>query len=64
MEFKINKKHMLGTLVHFHDSDRMMYTRPAICTEYGNVIYINLVNELGMVILQAVNTEANSPISL
>jgi hypothetical protein len=42
----------------------MMYTSPAIYAEYGNVIYINLVNEPGMVVLQAVNAEANSPISL
>jgi len=33
---------MLGILVHFHDSDRTMYTSPAISAEYGDVIYITL----------------------
>lgn len=55
---------MLGILVHFHDSDRMMYTSPAISAEYGDVIYITLVIELGVVVLQAVKTEANSSINL
>jgi len=55
---------MLGILVHFHDSDCMMYTSPAISAECGDMIYITLVIELGVVVLQAVKTEANSPISL
>jgi hypothetical protein len=41
-----------------------MYTSPAISAEYGDVIYITLVTELGVVVLQAVKTEANSSINL
>jgi hypothetical protein len=41
-----------------------MSTSPAISAEYGEVIYITLVNELGIIVLQAVKTEANLPISL
>jgi hypothetical protein len=55
---------MPGILVHFHDSDHMMYASPAISAEYGDVIYITSVIELGVVVLQAVKTEVNSPISL
>jgi hypothetical protein len=55
---------MLGILVHFHDSNHMMYISPAIPAKYGDVIYITSVIELGVAVLQAVKTEANSPISL
>lgn len=55
---------MLGILVHFHDSDCMMYISPAISAEYGDVIYIILVIDLGVVVLQAVKTEANLLIRL
>jgi len=55
---------MLGIHTHFHDSDHMMYTSPAISAEYGDVIYITLVIELGVVVLQAAIIEAISPISL
>jgi len=55
---------MLGIHIHFHDSDHMMYTSPAISAEYGDVIYITLEIELGVVVLQAVKIEAISPISL
>jgi hypothetical protein len=55
---------MLGILVHFHDSEHMMYTSPAISAEYGDVIYINLIIELGVVVLQAVKTQANMTISI
>jgi hypothetical protein len=55
---------MLGIVVYFHDCEHMMYTSPATSAEYGDLIYINLLTEFGVAVLQAVKTEANMPISI
>jgi hypothetical protein len=55
---------MLGILVLFCDFDHILYTSPVISAEYGDLIYITLVTEIDVVILEAVKTEANMPISI
>jgi hypothetical protein len=55
---------MLGIVVYFHNSEHMMYTSPVTSAEYGDLIYINLLTELRVAVLQPVKTEANMPISI